>query len=194
MTLHESAPNKTGASMIKPLHGVPRKVWQIVHIVSAVGWLGIEVCVLGLAAIGMTADDADTVRTAYDAAVLLADTFFLPATVLMFLSGVVLGLGTRWGLVRHYWVAVKLAIGCALLVAGTTNLEASVRETAGALAAGTIADGDRISLFGMLTVIAGLTLFAAVLSVAKPWGRIPWRRTRATEQTRTSPQPATQES
>lgn len=163
---------------IKPLHGVPRKVWQITHIVSAVGWLGIEVCVLGLTAIGVTSDDADTVRTAHDAAVLLADTFFLPATVLMLLSGLVLALGTRWGLLRYYWVAVKLAIGCALLVAGTYTLEATVRETADLAEAGALTSGDGVSLVGMLSVIAGITLFAAILSVAKPWGRIPWRRTK----------------
>jgi hypothetical protein len=182
--------NGTGTSMIKPLHGVPRKVWQIVHIVCAVGWLGIVVCVLGLTVIGMTTDDAGTLRTAYDGAVLVADTFFLPASLLMFLSGLVLGLGTKWGLVKYYWVTVKLVIGCALLVAGTMNLEAAVREVADAVADGTVTGGDHISLVGMIAVIAGLTLFAAVLSVAKPWGRTPWRRTRAT----TNAQPATQES
>ncbi|HEX2134241.1 MAG TPA: hypothetical protein VHH15_22075 [Actinophytocola sp.] len=160
---------------IKPLHGVPRKVWQIVHIVSAVGWLGIEVCVLGLTAIGLTADDPGTVRTAHDAAVLLADTFFLPATVLMFVSGLVLGLGTRWGLFRYYWVTAKLAIGCALLVAGTYTLEATVREVSDLAAADALPTGAGPSVVGMLSVIAALTLFAAVLSVAKPWGRIPWR-------------------
>lgn len=176
--------------MIKPLHGVPRKVWQIVHIVAAVGWLGIVVSVLGLTTMGMNADDTATARTVYDAAVLVADTFFLPATLLMFLSGLVLGLGTKWGLVKHYWVAVKLVIGCALLVAGSVNLEAAVREVATAVAEGTATRGDHISLVGMIAVIAGLTLFAAVLSVAKPWGRIPWKRTRVT----TTARPATQES
>jgi hypothetical protein len=177
--------------MIKPLHGVPRKVWQIVHIVGAVGWLGIVVSVLGLTTMGMTADDAGTARTVYDAAVLLADTFFLPATLLMFLSGLVLGLGTKWGLVKYYWVTTKLVIGCALLVAGSVNLEAAVREVATAVANGTATEGDHISLVGMIAVIAGLTLFAAVLSVAKPWGRTPWRRTGTTQ---ASPQPVTQES
>jgi hypothetical protein len=164
---------------IKPLHGVPRKVWQVIHIVSAVGWLGIELCVLGLTVIGLGTDDAGTVRLAYDAAALLAETFFLPATVLMVLSGVVLGLGTRWGLVMYYWVAVKLAIGIALLVAGTITLEATLREVSGLAAESALTDGEAISLIGMLSVIALLTLVSAVLSVFKPWGRIPWRSTAA---------------
>lgn len=164
--------------MVKPLHGVPRKVWQITHIVSAVGWLGIEVCVLGLTAIGLAADDAATVRTAHDAAVLLADTFFLPATLLMLLSGLVLGLGTKWGLFKYYWVVVKLAIGCALLLAGTYSLENTMRETADLAEAGELTGGEGASLIGMLSVIAGITLFAAILSVTKPWGRTPWRGNR----------------
>jgi hypothetical protein len=172
---------------IKPLHGAPRKVWQLVHIVSAVGWLGIELCVLVLAVVGLTTDDPATLRTAYDAAVLLADALFLPVTVLMLVSGLVLGLGTKWGLLRYYWVAVKLAIGCALLVAGTATLEGSVRGAAELAGAGTLAEGDSIGLVGMLSVVAGLTFVASVLSVAKPWGRIPWRRDLV-------PQPRIQES
>ncbi|OLF17395.1 hypothetical protein [Actinophytocola xanthii] len=167
---------------IKPLHGAPRKVWQLVHIVSAVGWLGIELCVLVLAVVGLSTDDLATRRTAYDAAVLLADVLFLPATMLMLVSGLVLGLGTRWGLLRYYWVAVKLAIGCALLVAGTATLENSVRGAAELADAGTLTEGEGISLVGMLAVVAGLTFVAAVLSVGKPWGRIPWRRDLAPQQ------------
>jgi hypothetical protein len=187
------AGNETGAPMasrtvrIKPLHGAPRKVWQLVHIVSAVGWLGIELCVLVLAVVGLTTDDPATRRTAYDAAVLLADALFLPVTVLMLVSGLVLGLGSRWGLLRYYWVAAKLAIGCALLVAGTATLEASVRGAADLATAGGLTEGDGISLAGMLAVVAGLTFVASVLSVTKPWGRTPWRRGPA-------PQPRIQES
>lgn len=162
---------------IKPLHGVPRKVWQVIHIVSAVGWLGIELCVLGLTVIAFGTDDAGTVRLAHDAATLLAETFFLPATVLMLLSGVVLGLGTKWGLVRYYWVAVKLAIGLALLVAGTISLEVALRGVSDHAAESVLTDGEVISVIGMLSMIALLTLVSAVLSVFKPWGRIPWRRT-----------------
>lgn len=172
-----SAAPATVSARIKPLHGVPRKVWQVVHIVSAVGWLGIELCVLALAVTGVSSEDPGTVRTAYDAAVLLADVFFLPVTVLMLLSGLVLGLGTRWGLLRYYWVAVKLAIGTALLVAGTYTLENAVRGAADLAATGALSQGDGIGLAGMLSVIAALTLVASVLSVVKPWGRIPWRRT-----------------
>jgi nucleoside recognition membrane protein YjiH len=166
--------------MIKPLHGAPRKVWQITHIVSAVGWLGIVVCVLGLTLIGLSSDDAGTVRTAHDAAALLAEMFFLPATLLMFISGVILALGTKWGLVKHYWVLVKLVIGCALLVAGTITLGDAVADMATDNAAGTVAEGDGISLAGMLSVIAGISLFSAILSVAKPWGRTRWGRVQAT--------------
>ncbi|MCT2585794.1 hypothetical protein [Actinophytocola gossypii] len=175
MTRTETGIAMANKPVIKPLHGVPRKVWQLIHIVSAVGWLGIEVCVLGLATIGLTTDDPGTARTAHDAGMLLADTFFVPATALMFVSGLVLGLGTRWGLVKYYWVAAKLVIGIALLVAATFALKNAVVEVAGLSAAGELTDGDEISFVGMLSVIALLTLVAALLSVVKPWGRIPWR-------------------
>ncbi len=57
-----------------------------------------------------------------DAAATLTGVFFLPATLLVVLTGVVLGLGTRWGLVKFYWVLTKLVV--ALVVLGVANLAA----------------------------------------------------------------------
>jgi hypothetical protein len=34
---------------------------------------------------------------------------FSPAAIGTLVTGILLSLGTKWGLLRHYWVATKLA-------------------------------------------------------------------------------------
>lgn len=171
---------------IKPLRGTARHVWQILHVTSAVGWLGILLSTLALCMTGLFADQA-TARPAYDAAELIAEVFFAPATLLMLVSGVVLGLGTKWGLFRFYWVVVKLGIGLLLVVAGTMTLGATIADTADLAAGPAVLEyGAKIGLVGMIAVLSLLTLVALVLSVVKPWGRINRRA-------RTVRAPATQE-
>jgi hypothetical protein len=91
----------------------------------------------------------------------LSNTFFLPGTLLVLLTGVVLGMGTKWGLTRFYWVLTKLAIALVLL------------------AVANLADPDT-GVFGLLTI---LTSLATVLSILKPWGRVTWRRSPVLQET-----------
>jgi hypothetical protein len=154
-----------------------RQVWQVLHIISSVGWLGTILVALSLSVAGMMTDDYDRVNSLYTAMRVLASTFFLPGSALMLLTGVLLGLGTKWGLVKWWWVAVKFLIGLALFVAGTMNLRFAVYGAADKAAElKPLGNGVEISLFGMLCVISILCIVSALLSVIKPWGRINWRR------------------
>ena len=167
-------------SIFPPMERRVRQVWQVLHIISSVGWLGIILAALSLSVAGMTTDDYDRVNALYTAMRVLATTFFLPATALMLLTGVLLGLGTKWGLVKWWWVSVKLVIGLALFVAGSLNLRLAVHSAADKAAElKPLEPGVELSLFGMLCVIAALSVFSALLSVLKPWGRINWRRSAA---------------
>jgi hypothetical protein len=148
---------KISTQGIQPLPRRVRQIWMILHVVCSVGWLGVLVANLALCLSALGTDDP-TRAAAFDTAVTsLSDTFFLPGTLLVLLTGVVLGVGTKWGLARFYWVLTKLAIALVLLV--VANLVLADELTAGA--------------FGLLTV---LTSLATVLSILKPWGRVNWRR------------------
>src|SRR3954468_1893260 len=164
-------------SIFPPMERRVRQVWQVLHIVSSVGWLGTILVAISLSVAGMLTDDYDRVNSLYTAMQVVASTFFLPGSALMLVSGVLLGLGTKWGLFKWWWVGVKFTIGLALFIAGSLNLRFAVYDAADA-AAGLkpLAPGVELSLFGMLCVIATLCFFSALLSVLKPWGRINWRR------------------
>ena len=80
------------------------------HITSSIGWVGAALAFLALAVIGFTSDDPVKVRGAYLLMAPAAWFVLVPLAHASLLSGIVLSLGTTWGLFRYYWVVLKLGI------------------------------------------------------------------------------------
>jgi uncharacterized membrane protein len=91
-----------------------RKSVLLVHIASAGIWLGIDVvmAVLVFTALG-TADDR-TRALSFQALELVAVWPLLVTGLICLLTGALLGLSSRYGLVRYWWVAVKLVLNLLL--------------------------------------------------------------------------------
>src|SRR5918996_5687014 len=87
-----------------------RKFTFATHVTSSVGWVGAVLVFLALAVVGLTSDDERTVRGAYLVMAPAAWFVLVPLAHASLVSGIALSLGTPWGLIRHYWVVVKLAI------------------------------------------------------------------------------------
>ena len=87
-----------------------RRIALTAHVTSSVGWLGAVLVFLGLAVVGLTHQDAPTVRGAYLVMEPAAWYVLVPLAVASLLTGLVQSLGTAWGLFRHYWVLFKLVI------------------------------------------------------------------------------------
>ncbi|CAM3367941.1 DUF2269 domain-containing protein [Kibdelosporangium persicum] len=87
-----------------------RKLALTAHLVASMGWLGAVVVFLALAVIGLTSQDAQTMRGAYLVMQPAAWWVLVPLAVASLLTGIVQALGTTWGLFRHYWVLFKLLI------------------------------------------------------------------------------------
>lgn len=159
------------------------RLMLIVHVVSSVAWMGAEAVLLTLAIIGINTGSPETLRAVYVTMGLFGPWFYIPLAFVALASGVVLSLGTKWGLVSHYWVVVKLIINIALAGGGTAFVMGMVRDAAnhasnapaGGLTAAMIG-GQRFSLVGAFTVGMGLLTIATILSYYKPWGRLPWAR------------------
>ncbi|WP_216209322.1 hypothetical protein [Amycolatopsis aidingensis] len=143
------------------------------HVVSSVGWIGVEVSILGLGVVGLTSSDPATIRSSQVAIGLLGGTFYLPASLLALVTGVLLGLGTKWGLVRHYWVLAKLVLTVALFLGGNLAVMPELVAGARAAARGELGSGQVIAVTAMS---AGLTLLliATLLSIFTPWGKSRW--------------------
>src|SRR5437667_8653660 len=87
-----------------------RKFALIVHLTSSVGWIGAVVAYLALGVSAVTSRDAQTVRAVWIAMELTGWFVIVPLALAALLTGLVMSLGTQWGLFRHYWVLISLGL------------------------------------------------------------------------------------
>lgn len=168
-----------------------RKAVLTLHVVISVGWLGLDIALLTLGITGLTTGSPEILRASYLAMDVFADVLIIPISVGALLSGVVLSLGTHWGLLRHYWVALKFLLTSAALTASILSLRPGIEEAAASVTGvptGALAGVDLgkvgIDLVVAPTVALALYTIMTVLSVYKPWGRTPYGRRKAAEDRR----------
>ena len=100
-----------------------RKSILVVHIASAGAWIGIDV-VMGVVIFTALLGDDATRALCYQALELFAGWPLIVTGLVCLASGVVLGLGTAYGLVRYWWVAIKLALNIVLRCPGPGRVAA----------------------------------------------------------------------
>lgn len=151
-----------------------RKAVLVLHLLGVGAWLGIDVMVGIMAAVGTGAGDAADRGLALQVIGTYLAGPMLAAGLIVLATGLVLGWGTKWGLVRFWWVAVKLVVNVVLVALILFVLMpgmAEVRTIGEILAATGELVGDVSDLrFPPAVSLTALTI-AVVLSVYKPWGR-----------------------
>ena len=160
-----------------------RKVVLVLHIVSAVGWLGMHLGNVALALTGLTTDDPGTQQTAFRAVNLLGGMLLIPISLTAFTTGVILALGTRWGLVRHWWVLTKFVLTLIPVILIPLSLLPGYRSLAALVDAAPPDQLVEVGTSGPSLVVAAIVsttmyLTSATLSVFKPWGRTKWGKRR----------------
>jgi hypothetical protein len=149
-----------------------RKGFLVVHVASAGAWIGIDVVMADLVFTALLADDDSTKALCYRALELFAVWPLLTTGLVCLVSGVVLGIGTKWGLVRYWWVAIKLALNIVLTVLVLVALRPEVTEAAEQgrrFMAGEAASLAVSDLIYPPIVSPTLLLVVFVLAVFKPW-------------------------
>lgn len=161
-----------------------RRLAYTTHLTTSLGWTGAVLVFLALAVIGLTSDDAVVVRGAY---LLMAPAgwfVLVPLAHASLISGIVLSLGAAWGLFRHYWVVVKLALTAFATVVLLAYM-GTFRQMAG-VAADPVVDLDAVRnaspiVHSILAFV--LLMVTTVLGVYKPFGMTTYGR-RLNEQRR----------
>ena len=158
----------------------PPRIYRLLlsaHIVVSVGWLGIVFAklVLGLSA---RTSDAPEVSDALYLSMEVVNVSFPPAAVATVVTGVLLSLGTKWGILRHYWVATKLVLTVGVIVTGIALVDRLVRQSISAPSGRSVADGTILGIASTPALLISLSVahvlmlgVATVVSVYKPWGR-----------------------
>lgn len=148
---------------VKPLKRPVRRGVLVAHVAISVSWLGLTV---GLLTLGLTAfltGDPATASAATRAMKVFGDWLVVPVALLSLVSGLVLALGTPWGLARHRWVWIKFWL--TLITTGLSIF--SLRPGIDAAVADKVVD---IDLVIAPSVATATYLFITAISVLKPWG------------------------
>jgi hypothetical protein len=123
-------------------HGT-RNTLLAVHIMVSVGLLGDSAGFLAVAMRAAAAGDAETARQLVEVLQMFAFVFGIPLSFAALISGIALGLGTKWGVFRYPWVVTKLALIISVIAVGglmispafTDMLERGVDSTSRLIAA-----------------------------------------------------------
>lgn len=151
-----------------------RRLALTAHVATSVGWLGAVASFLGLAVAGLTSGNAQTTRSSYLAMGVTGWYVIVPLCLATLATGVACSLGTTWGLLRHYWVVVKLAItaaSTALLLLHMGQIGRVADLAAGPDWSPADARGVGIQLVVQSGAAVVALLAATALSVLKPQGR-----------------------
>ena len=153
-----------------------RKLTLTIHIVAAIGWIGVDFVLFVFALTGMTTDDPTTLATCYLAIDMFAVVLLLPLGLITLASGLLLGWGSKYGIARYHWVFWKLILNVVLTTLVVVLLRPGVSEAADAVAGPTDTlsyrlDQAQANLIFPPTVSITVLTFATVLAVYKPWGR-----------------------
>ena len=151
---------------------VARKCLLTVHVICSVGWLGAVGAFLAMNIVGLTTDDAGLSRAMFRAMDVAGLYVIVPASIGSVASGILQGLWTQWGLLRHRWVAIKLLIGIfatiLLLLHQFTAVADAASRAEQSVAVGAV--GVQLVIDSSLATAA--LLFATALSTFKPWGQV----------------------
>ena len=87
-----------------------RKLVLALHLTVSVGWIGAVAAYLALDLTAATGKDEQLLRTAYLGMDLIAINVIVPLALTALVTGLVVALGTKWGLFRHYWVVISFLL------------------------------------------------------------------------------------
>lgn len=152
-----------------------RKLVLLVHIAAAGAWLGLDLVLGSLIVTGLTSADATSAAASALSLAAFATWPLLAVGAVTLASGVLLGLGTKYGLVRYWWVLVKLIVNVVLVTLVVVLLWPGIAEAADsgrAALADDTAPAPRWTMVFPPIVSSTAVVVAMTLAVFKPWGRI----------------------
>lgn len=156
-----------------------RKLALTIHLVFSIGWIGAVVVYLALGISAVKSTDPETIRAAWIAMERSGWSAIVPLAIGSLGTGIIMSLGTPWGLFRHYWVLITLALTifcAAILLLHMPTVSAMTQMTRADATARDAHGGDLLHSSLGLAVLLVIT----VLNVYKPQGvtRYGWRKQR----------------
>jgi hypothetical protein len=155
-----------------------RKFALSAHLTFSIGWIGAVLVYLGLGVAAVRSEEDELIRAMWRAMELTGWYVIVPLALASLLTGLVMALGTKWGLFRHYWVVISFV----LTVFATLVLLLHMPSVSSTVDYALSAEGpDLKALGGDLghpSIGLGVLLVIQFLNLYKPRGltRYGWRK------------------
>ncbi|HLF16139.1 MAG TPA: DUF2269 domain-containing protein [Candidatus Thermoplasmatota archaeon] len=157
-----------------------RQIALIAHVAASVGWIGAVAAFIVLDVATVVRDDVPVLRACYLAMDLITTWAIVPLAFAALVTGILMSLGTKWGLFRHWWTVVTLA----LTIAATAVLlvQLPIVSQRAAIAADPMTSDAELRGMGNLLLhsIGGAVVLLVItaLNIVKPRGLTTygWRR------------------
>ena len=163
-----------------------QKLALLAHITFSVGWLGSVIPYLALAIAALTSRDDQMVRAACVSMQFIGWFVIVPLSLAALISGLVQSLGSRWGLIRYWWIVAKLVltlIAVAILLQHMSDVSRAATIARQSTQSVANLRPELIHSAGGLLVLLVIT----TISVFKPWGPTPYGRRQASQAGSTAP-------
>ena len=141
-----------------------RRTVLTIHIVASVGLLGDVAAVLAVNIRAATTNDPALASSSYELLQMFSAVFGIPLSFTALVTGVTLGLSSKWGVFRYPWVTAKLALILSVILVGAFVIgpaTTEMREGGG--------DAETLLIVAAAWDVLALTV-ATTLSVFKPGG------------------------
>ena len=149
-----------------------RKLLLTVHIATTVSVLGTDLVLLALGIASMNGSDQQTI---YPAAHLVGAWLVAPLAVLSLGTGVLLAVLTGWGLLRYWWVTIKLTLTTVLtgvvLFVLVPRLD-TASDSVNGPSPDFLTSSERLPLVAAPAIASTLLLFMITLAIFKPGWRL----------------------
>ena len=146
-----------------------RRAVLTVHILASVGLLGDIAAIVAINVRAATTTDPGLAAASYELLSMFPMLFGIPLSLASLASGLTLGLGSKWGVLRYRWVTAKLLLNLSVILVGAFIIGPQTSAMADT------GDGSETALI-VASAYDVVALYAATwLSVYKP-GRARDRR------------------
>ena len=142
-----------------------RRAVLTTHIIASVGLLGDVAAVLAVNVRAATTPDAALASSSYELLEMFSLVFGIPLSFIALITGLTLGLGSKWGVLRYAWVTAKLLLLLSVILVGALVIGPATSEMQGGSG-----DAETVLIAAAAWDVLALTV-ATGLSVYKPGRR-----------------------
>ncbi|MDQ0061668.1 hypothetical protein [Paenibacillus harenae] len=153
-----------------------------IHVISVASWIGGTLGMLLLGIYLQSADSGDQLAYTLASMEVIDENLLKYPALLTLLTGILLSVWTQWGLVKHYWVVIKLVLTVTTILLGILYLDnwtmslADMIQDMGFASQSQKFRSTWSSIISMSSFNLFCLLFMVFVTYYKPFGKIKKRR------------------